>query len=181
MLQGMNQSDAALYAGYAGEKGSVALRSAGSGAARAKPVQALLALAESKGLGVPSAPGDMEELKRILWSHARSKDKSHSIQATKELARIEDEQREDKPTLDPKEAFKVLAELSPAAAIAVAVEAGMHPEDMGDLQKEAEKHQEEIALSWIQRSVANAARAKELVEFCLRSTNPHQHINGATQ
>ena len=55
----MNQSEAALHAGYAGEKGSVAIRSAGSSAARSKPVQALLALAESRDLGIPSAPGDM--------------------------------------------------------------------------------------------------------------------------
>ena len=113
MLQGMNQSEAALHAGYAGEKGSVAIRSAGSSAARSKPVQALLALAESRGLGIPSAPGDMDELKRILWSIARSKDRMSSIKAATELRRIEEEEKAAKEE-EPVSTKNVMEELADA-------------------------------------------------------------------
>ena len=92
LLEGNNFTEAAARAGYKGARNSVQLRSAGSSAARSKPVQALLALAESRGLGIPSTPGDADELKRILWSHARSKDRQASIKASAELKRIEREE-----------------------------------------------------------------------------------------
>jgi hypothetical protein len=97
LLAGLSQTEAAFRAGYAGARDSVQLRSTASSVAQAKPVQALLALAESRGLGVPNAPGDREELRRILWSHARSKDKQTSIRATVELDRIEREERLGRP------------------------------------------------------------------------------------
>jgi hypothetical protein len=93
LLAGLSQTEAAFRAGYSGARDSAQLRSAASQAAQTKPVQALLALAESRGLGTPNAPGDREELLRILWSHARSKDKQSSIRATVELDRIGAEER----------------------------------------------------------------------------------------
>jgi hypothetical protein len=94
LLAGLSQTEAAFRAGYAGERSGAQLRSTASSVAQAKPVQALLALAESRGLGVPNAPGDREELLRILWSHARSKDKQTSVRAAVELDRIGKEERE---------------------------------------------------------------------------------------
>jgi hypothetical protein len=94
LLAGLSQTESAFRAGYAGARDSAQLRSAASQAAQTKPVMALLALAESRGLGVPNAPGDRQELRRILWSHARSKDKQTSIRAVVELDRIETLERE---------------------------------------------------------------------------------------
>jgi hypothetical protein len=94
MLAGLSQTEAAFRAGYAGDRAGPQIRSTASSVALAKPVQALLALAESRGLGVPNAPGDREELLRILWSHARSKDKQTSVRAAVELDRIGKEERE---------------------------------------------------------------------------------------
>ena len=88
---------------------------------RAKPVQALLALAESKGLGVPDAPGDRSELKRILWKHARSADKAHSIKASSELIRLEQEEKIiAEPQSDPIEALKEIAKDHPLFALLIA-------------------------------------------------------------
>jgi hypothetical protein len=94
LLAGLSQTEAAQRAGYAGARDSAQLRSAASQAAQTSPVKALLALAESRGLGTPNAPGDREELLRILWSHARSKDKQTSVRAAVELDRIGKEERE---------------------------------------------------------------------------------------
>ena len=99
MLAGLSQTEAAFRAGYAGDRNGVQLRSTASSVAQAKPVLALLALAESRGMGVPNAPGDREELRRILWAHARSKDKQTSIRAAVELDRIEQEDREGRAEL----------------------------------------------------------------------------------
>jgi hypothetical protein len=93
LLAGLSQTEAAQRAGYAGARDSAQLRSAASQAAQTSPVKALLALAESRGLGTPNAPGDRQELRRILWAHARSKDRQTSIRATVELDRIEKEER----------------------------------------------------------------------------------------
>jgi hypothetical protein len=98
LLAGLSQTEAAFRAGYSGARDSAQLRSAASQAAQTKPVLALLALAESRGLGVPGAPGDREELRRILWAHARSKDRQTSIRATVELDRIEKEARSGRST-----------------------------------------------------------------------------------
>jgi hypothetical protein len=98
LLAGLSQTESAQRAGYAGARDSAQLRSAASQAAQTSPVKALLALAESRGLGVPNAPGDRQELRRILWSHARSKDKQSSIRASIELDRIETLEREGRTT-----------------------------------------------------------------------------------
>src|SRR5262249_52400145 len=176
MLQGMNQSDAAHHAGYAGEPGSVAIRSAGSTAARAKPVQALLALAESKGMGIPSAPGDMEELKRILWVHARSKSRQQSIQATEVLMELEEKEKAEKkvePT--PREAFKEIANLDPDLAAIVGAHTGAPSDWLPEVRGTA--HLEQLASRWIKD---NPERALEIARFYLRQSIQHnQPTNGA--
>src|SRR5262245_40315245 len=118
LLAGSNFTEAAWNAGYAGARDSVQLRTTGSQAARAKPVQALLALAESRGLGVPDAPGDRDELKKILWRHARSADKAHSIKASTELMRIESEEKVvAEPQGNPLDTLKLIAETEPLIAL----------------------------------------------------------------
>jgi hypothetical protein len=97
LLAGLSQTEAAHRAGYKGGRDSSQLRSAASQAAQTSPVKALLALAESKGLGVPNSPGDREELVRILWAHARSKDKQSSIRASVELERLQQLEADNKP------------------------------------------------------------------------------------
>lgn len=163
LLQGMNFTEAAFHAGYAGERDSVQLRSAGSSAARAKPVQALLALAESRGLGVPNAEGDRDELKRILWSHARSKDKQSSLKATVELERIERIEREakaDDKQHDIGHTLNELAEIAPAFAAFAIHFATNYPIDWKPAEAQieaAEKVRRDIALAWLEEQ-----RAKEL-------------------
>jgi hypothetical protein len=169
LLEGHSYTEAAFRAGYAGARDSVQLRSAGSSAARAKPVQALLALAESRGLGVPNAPGDREELKRILWSHARSKDKAASIRATTELERIE---REEHSTGEPEKPLEEIIagmceHLSPEMAAELLLGYGLHPENVPkDVLQKAELHLEKLAEDWIRR---HPRRAKEHADYWLRN------------
>jgi hypothetical protein len=102
LLAGMSQTEAG-FGVYSGARDSSQLRSAASSASREKPVQALLALAESHGLGTPNAPGDRDELRRILWSHARSRDKQSSIRAAVELERLDKEELDGKADMTPEE------------------------------------------------------------------------------
>lgn len=159
MLQGMSQTEAAFHAGYAGARDLVQLRSAGSSTARSKPVQALLALAESRGLGVPNAPGDKDELKRILWSHARSKDKAHSIKASTELMRLEAEERAAKePINDPYETLAEIAEIMPALAVALGSQLHHKKFELTDeQQKRYEEYRRGVALEYIAEQRARAA------------------------
>ena len=180
MLQGMNQTEAALHAGYAGEAGSVALRSAGSSAARANPVQALLALAQSKGLGVPDAPGDMDELKRILWTIARSKNKQNSISATKELMELEaKEKAAHEEPISPQEALAELAAFNPQIAAELATVNNLSLDSIPtEVRGLAAHHVEKVAAGWISN---NPQRAIEIARYWLQpsaGTNAHQLING---
>jgi hypothetical protein len=102
LLAGMSQTEAA-FGIYSGARNSSQLRSAASSAAIQKPTLALLALAESRGLGVPNAPGDRQELRRILWSHARSRDKQSSIRAVAEISRLDEQDSDGKPGMTPEE------------------------------------------------------------------------------
>ena len=45
----------------------------------------MLAWARAAGAGVPDEPGDVKELEKILWRHARGQDKAHSIKAAQIL------------------------------------------------------------------------------------------------
>src|SRR4029079_11712018 len=152
MLQGMSQTEAAFHAGYAGARDSVQLRSAGSSTARSKPVQALLALAESRGLGVPNAPGDMDELRRILWSHARSKDKAHSIKASVELQRLEREEREAKANdrRGPIECLSEIADIMPAYAVVLATQNEIQGFRLSEKQQQVyDDFRRKVALEYI--------------------------------
>src|SRR5665811_2245489 len=46
------------------------------------------------GAGPSDTPGDLAELKKILWRHARGADKNHSIKATEVLHRLAAHERE---------------------------------------------------------------------------------------
>ena len=168
MLQGMSQVEAAFHAGYSGARDSVQLRSAGSSTARAKPVQALLALAESRGLGVPNAPGDRDELKRILWSHARSKDKAHSIKASTELMRLEAEERASKePEADPYEVLTSIADIVPALALELATQNNLTKFKLSEAQQATyEEYRRKVALDYARelqnRAAANGHAKEEL-------------------
>jgi hypothetical protein len=111
-----------------------------------------LALAESRGFGVPNAPGDREELIRILWSHARSKDKQSSIRASVELDRIVREEREQRPEVSPAETLRELAELSPELAMQLAENHNIAwdpPELTAAQQREREERRMVSAREWI--------------------------------
>jgi hypothetical protein len=153
LLAGLNQTEAAERAGYAGARDSQQLRGAGAAAARSKPVQALLALAESRGFGVPNAPGDRDELIRILWSHARSKDKQSSIRASVELDRIVREEREARPERDPAEILRELATVSAEVAVTLAAEANMiwRPELSAEQQAALDERRMAAAQDWISK------------------------------
>jgi hypothetical protein len=161
LLEGHNYTEAAFRAGYSGERDSVQLRSAGSSAARSKPVQALLALAESRGLGIPNAPGDMDELKRILWTHARSKDKQASIKATAELQRIEREEREraKDENLDPIVSLNEIADIMPVVAVALASQSNLDFKLNDEQQKNYDDFRRKVALEYLaeQREKQNGA------------------------
>jgi hypothetical protein len=152
LLAGMNLTEAAFHAGYSGARDSVQLRSAGSSAARAKPVQALLALAESRGMGIPDAPGDKDELVRILWSHARSKDKAHSIKASAELNRIMDAERaaKDAELLEPEDALAAIAAIMPAVAVMLAKQDNIKFELNEEQRAEYDKFRRSIALEYLE-------------------------------
>jgi hypothetical protein len=157
LLQGMNFTEAAFHAGYAGERDSVQLRSAGSSAARAKPVQALLALSESRGLGVPNAPGDVEELVRILWGHARSKDKAHSIKAAAELKRIMDDEYAAKDAVSAHDMVATLneiAEIAPAYAVLLSSKHSIDWKPSAANSEAVEKARREIAMAWLEEQRA---------------------------
>jgi hypothetical protein len=151
LLEGLSQTEAAFNAGYSGDRNSSQLRSAGSAAARMKPVQALLALAESRGLGVPSSPGDMNELRAILWQHARSKDKNHSIAASKELMRLEAEEKAiEKPIPHPHEVLSEIAAESPLYAMELATKHGCWQYKLTEEQQAVlEQERRKIALTYI--------------------------------
>ena len=158
LLAGMSQVEAAFHAGYAGERDSVQLRSAGSSAAHASPVLALLALAESRGLGVPNTPGDRDELRRILWSHARSKDKANSIRATVELDRIDREEMAEArdKIADPAAVLSELAEIIPGVALALATEHGFAFELNETQRARFEDARRNIASEWIKENASAA-------------------------
>lgn len=92
ILQGASQTRAAIQAGYRGE--GAGLRGAASRIAKGNRVRALIAWAKAGGAGPPSEPGDLRELKKILWRHARGTDAARSIAATQALHKIEADERD---------------------------------------------------------------------------------------
>jgi hypothetical protein len=162
LLAGLSQTEAAHRAGYSGARDSSQLRSSASATAQSKPVLALLALAESRGFGIPNSPGDRDELIRILWSHARSKDKSNSIRASVELDRIarEDMAANDAPG-DPTETLKEIAETFPLMAASLAKKSGMHFEFTAVQQAELDRQAAEAARIWI---LAHCGEARRILD-----------------
>jgi hypothetical protein len=118
--QGASQVEAAHDAGYAGDRFSVQLRTTASNTERSEPVQAAIALIRQRGLSTSDEPGDLDELYKILWKHARGKDKAHSINASKELIRLEEVRAvRQEPERSPEEILADLRALAPAVADAL--------------------------------------------------------------
>ncbi len=92
LMQGANKTQAAREAGYAGE-GST-LRSSASQLAKSHKVRALISWAQIGGAGPSDVSGDQDELKRIAWRHARSKDVNRSIRGTELVHKIAAQERE---------------------------------------------------------------------------------------
>lgn len=113
LMDGANKTQAAREAGYGGE-GST-LRSHASQLAKSHKVRALIAWAQAGGAGPTDVPGDPEELKRILWRHARAKDPARSIKATEVLHRLDAQEREAlaaRPAMDPISTLNEIAKCS---------------------------------------------------------------------
>jgi hypothetical protein len=106
-----------------------------------------------------NAPGDREELKRILWSHARSKDKAHSIKASVELERIERDERAAKASepVEPAAVLAQIAEIMPAMAVALAAKNNVEFK-LNDSQRAAyDDFRRTIALEYINERHAKTA------------------------
>jgi hypothetical protein len=92
ICQGLNRSAAAKRAGYVGTDN--AIRSQASRAHKSSKVQALLGWARTGGAGPSDAIGDVTELKKILWKHARGQDKNHAIKAATVLHSLAERERQ---------------------------------------------------------------------------------------
>jgi len=92
LIAGLSQTAAARAAGYKGD--GAGLRGLASRLAKSNKVRALLGWAKAGGAGPSDAPGDVSELKRILWKHARGADKNHALKATEILHRLAAQERE---------------------------------------------------------------------------------------
>ena len=144
ILRGANRTQAARQAGYGGTDDQ--LRSAGYKAYNSPKVQALLALAKREGFGLPDEPGDAEELKRLLWKHARGDDKNHAIRAAEVLHRIEKEEaaaRDANTPGDPIQILKAMAAIDPeyAAKTAQAYKIDWTPPELADAERCPKCHQ----------------------------------------
>lgn len=125
ILRGANKTQAARMAGYSGSDEQ--LRSAGYKAFNSPKVQAFLMLAKRKDYGLPDEPGDADELKRLLWKHARGDDKNHAIRAAEVLHRIEKEEAAAKSDQhdNPIAVLEQIARHSPELAEGLAKERGI--------------------------------------------------------
>lgn len=144
ILRGANHTQAAREAGYAGSDDQ--LRSQGYKSYKSPKVQAFLALAKDGGFGVPDEPGDVKELKRILWKHARGDDKNHAIRAAEVLHRMEKEEaaaRDANTPRDPIQILKAMAAIDPeyAAKTAQAYNIDWTPPDLADAERCPKCHQ----------------------------------------
>jgi len=139
ILRGANRTQAARQAGYGGTDDQ--LRSAGYKAYNSPKVQAFLALAKREGFGLPDEPGDAEELKRLLWRHARGDDKNHAIRAAEVLHRIEKEEaataKDATAHSNPVEVLKKVAAIDPlyAAKLAKAYNIDWTPQELANAER----------------------------------------------
>jgi hypothetical protein len=123
-------------------------------------VLALLAWAESRGLGVPDTPGEREELKRILWGHARSKDRAHSIKASAELNKLEDADRASQEAEfqhDPTVTLNAVAEILPELALHWAKQHEIEWKPAPELHQKVQAARRAIALDWFAEQRAEEA------------------------
>lgn len=122
LVQGLSKTAAARQAGSEGEDAT--LRSVASRASQSHKVKALLSWARSRGAGPSEIPGDEQELRRLLWRHARSADPSRSIKATEALMRLEEADRAKvdrrEPSYNSVGALDSIAEISPVMAALLA-------------------------------------------------------------
>lgn len=125
LCQGLSKTRAAMAAGYRGEGSG--LRGLASRMAKSHKVRALLAWAKAGGAGPSEVPGDMIELKKILWRHARAADPMRSIKATEAIARFEEREREANKveSYDPIATLDLLAVHAPLIAAMMAVQHGL--------------------------------------------------------
>jgi phage terminase small subunit len=123
LMKGANKTQAAREAGYAGE-GST-LRSSASQLAKSHKVKALFAWAKAGGAGLTDVPGDVGELKKILWRHARGADKNASLRATEVIYKLEAQEREDaaQHVGSSADTLAEIAKLSPELAKTLALDA----------------------------------------------------------
>ena len=92
LSMGANQTQSCVEAGYGGSRD--ALRGMGSKLARNRKILALLSWARQGGPQISDTPGDDAELHKILWRHARGKDRAHSIRASEVLHRLDQADRD---------------------------------------------------------------------------------------
>jgi hypothetical protein len=92
ICDGLNQTQAAKAAGYRGEGSG--LRGHAARLAKSNKVRALISWAKAGGAGPSDVPGDLKELKRILWKHARGSDKNFSIKSSEILHRLAAQERD---------------------------------------------------------------------------------------
>lgn len=121
LVMGLSKTAACRAAGYRGE--GAALRGHASRLAKSNKVRALLAWAKAGGGGPSDVPGDLNELKKILWKHARGADKNHSIKATEVLHRLAAAEQAEATRAevdDPQATLQQISELSPVLAALLA-------------------------------------------------------------
>ena len=109
---------------------------------------------------------DRDELKKILWRHARSADKAHSIKASTELMRIENEEKVVAEvhgnSLD---TLKEIAELNPLVALLLYESVDTNPSSpVGPLfvLNPEQQIKADILREKIARDYLNQLRAKQI-------------------
>jgi hypothetical protein len=112
-LRGANKTKSAEAAGYSGTGPN--LRATASKIFASKNVKQYIALAQSGGAGVPDAPADRDELKKVLSRLLRGTDKPTQIRAAEVLHRLslaEAEEAAARNMPDPREVLNQIAQSS---------------------------------------------------------------------
>jgi muconolactone delta-isomerase len=126
IVEGLNQTRAARAAGYQGSDDQ--MRSIGHRVMQSTKVKALVAWARQGGGGPDDTEGDLDELKRILWRHARGADKNHSIKATEVLHRLKAAEKDaarrvsDDPEATLRTLIRTAGEFGAVAALGIQLE-----------------------------------------------------------
>jgi hypothetical protein len=121
-MKGASNVGAAKEAGYrdASPDGS-GMRAAGYRAFHSDKVQSFLAWAEREGVGQPSEPCDVAELRKILSKCARGSDRSTAIRASEVLFRLQQAEKEATASevlaCDPLETLKEIGQIDAVHAV----------------------------------------------------------------